>query len=136
MLRRQRMCVLSVVEDGAPYAVPVYYGWDGQALHLGVAEGRKTRALDADPRVCVVVTETGPGDDWRSVVVMGTARALTEPEERARGIDVLVVHNRRPERGATAPATRRGGGRILRIEDATMTGRARTGTVVAAGPPM
>ena len=133
MLRRQRMCVLSIVDGGAPYAVPVYYGWDGRALHLGVAEGRKTRALDADPRVCVVVTETGPGDDWRSVMVVGTARALTDPEERARGVDVLVAHNRRPERGATAPAPRRSGGRILRIEEATVTGRARTGTGVGRG---
>jgi len=127
VLERQRLCVVSVVDDGEPYAVPVFYGFDGRALFLGVAEGRKTRALDVSARVYIVVTEVGPGDAWRSVAIAGRARTLTDAAERQAAIDVLVAHNRRvrasdPPRDA--PPSRRTGGRVLRIEDAVVTGRA------------
>ena len=127
LLERQRLCVVSVVDDGEPYAVPVFYGFDGRTLYLGVAEGRKTRALDISPRVYIVVTEVGPGDAWRSVAIAGRARTLVDPAERRAAIDVLVAHNRRvrssdPPRDAPPP--QRTGGRVLRIEDAVVTGRA------------
>ncbi len=127
VLERQRLCVVSVVDDGEPYAVPVFYGFDGRTLYLGVAEGRKTRALDVSPRVYIVVTEVGPGDAWRSVAIAGRARTLVDAAERQAAIDVLVAHNRRvrssnPPRDAPPP--RRTGGRVLRIEDAVVTGRA------------
>jgi nitroimidazol reductase NimA-like FMN-containing flavoprotein (pyridoxamine 5'-phosphate oxidase superfamily) len=126
VLARQRLCVVSVVDGDAPYAVPVYYGFDGETLYLGVAEGRKTRALDADGRVYVVVTDVGPGDAWRSVAIAGRARTLEDPEERRRGIEVLMAHNRRFSAPAaqSRPAPRRTGGRVLRIEHATLSGRA------------
>ena len=127
VLARQRMCVVSVVDGGEPYAVPVFYGFDGDDLYLGVAEGRKTRALDADSRVYILVTEVGPGDAWRSVGIAGHARTLTESAERQRAIDVLIAHNRRfresrPD-GGTAPR-RPSGGRVLRIDQPLVTGRA------------
>jgi len=126
VLDRQRLCVVSVVDDGKPYAVPVFYGFDGQTLYLVVAEGRKTRALDASARVYIVVTEVGPGDGWRSVAIAGRARTLVDAAERQAAIDVLVAHNRRvrasdPPRDGPPP--RRAGGRVLRIEDAVVTGR-------------
>ena len=127
MLERQRLCVVSVVDNGEPYAVPVFYGFDGQTLYLGVAEGRKTRALDVSARVYIVVTEVGPGDAWRSVAIAGRARTLVDAAERQAAIDVLVAHNRRvraSERPRNAPPPRRTGGRVLRIEDAVVTGRA------------
>jgi len=127
VLERQRLCVVSVVDDGEPYAVPVFYGFDGQTLFLGVAEGRKTRALDVSAAVYIVVTEVGPGDAWRSVAIAGRARTLVDAAERQAAIDVLVAHNRRvrssdPPRDGPPP--RRTGGRVLRIEDAVVTGRA------------
>ena len=127
VLERQRLCVVSVVDDGEPYAVPVFYGFDGRTLYLGVAEGRKTRALDANSRVYIVVTEVGPGDAWRSVAIAGRARTLDDAAERQAAIDVLVAHNRRVRASGPprdGPPPRRTGGRVLRIEDAVVTGRA------------
>lgn len=129
VLARQRMCVMAVVDHDEPYAVPLYFGFDGESMYLGVAEGRKTRALDVNPRVCVVVIEAGPGDAWRSVEVAGVATALRDPADRARGIEVLIAHNRRSHRDAVARQAAapgiRGGGRVLRIDRAVITGRAR-----------
>ena len=129
VLERQRLCVVSVVDGAEPYAVPVFYGFDGATLYLGTSEGRKTRALDANSRVYIVVTEVGPGDSWRSVSVAGRARTLTESGDRQRAIEVLVAHNRRlrpvdPAREGTPP--RRTGGRVLRIDDAVLSGRSYT----------
>lgn len=126
VLERQRLCVVSVVDGGEPYAVPVFYGFDGETLYLGTSEGRKTRALDANSRVYVLVTEVGPGDAWRSVAIAGRARTLTTDAERQQAIEVLIAHNRRvrASTGATSPPPRRvGGGRILCIEDAIISGR-------------
>lgn len=134
VLARQRLCVLAMVDGDEPYAVPVYYGFDGETMYLGVAEGRKTAVLDRNARVCATVSEPGPRDSWRSVLVVGVARTLTDADERARAIEVMMRHNRRDDR-ATPPAptgpsaargaARHGRGRMLVIEEATITGRAR-----------
>jgi nitroimidazol reductase NimA-like FMN-containing flavoprotein (pyridoxamine 5'-phosphate oxidase superfamily) len=127
VLDRQRLCIVSVVDGAEPYAVPVFYGFDGETLYLGTSEGRKTRALDVNARVYIIVTEVGPGDSWRSVAISGMARTLTDEVERQHAIDVLVAHNRRV-RAANAPRDvapqRRTGGRVIRIEDAILSGRA------------
>ena len=124
LLERQRMCTIAVVDGVEPYAVPVFYGFDGQDLYLGVAEGRKTRALDANPRVYIVVTEVGPANAWRSVAIAGYARTLIDSDARQRAIDVLVDHNRRFKAPDAPAAPRRvGGGRLLRVEESVMTGR-------------
>jgi nitroimidazol reductase NimA-like FMN-containing flavoprotein (pyridoxamine 5'-phosphate oxidase superfamily) len=118
---------VSVVDGAEPYAVPVFYGFDGATLYLGTSEGRKTQALDANSRVYIVVTEVGPGDAWRSVAIAGRARTLTSEAERQRAIDVLIMHNRRVRAASGVPSAqprRVGGGRILRVEDASITGRA------------
>ena len=126
ILERQRLCVVSVVDGDAPYAVPVFYGYDGVTLYLGTSEGRKTRALDANAQVYVVVTEVGPGDSWRSVAVAGHARTLTSDTDRQQAIEVLIAHNQRLRSAAGAPSSPprpRSGGRVLRIDDPTITGR-------------
>ena len=126
VLARQRMCVLSVVDGAEPYAVPVFYGFDGEDMYLGIAEGRKTRALDANPRVYIMVTEVGPGDAWRSVAIAGCARMLTEDTERQRAIDVLIAHNRRFRGRDSEPGAlprRPAGGRVRRIDQSLVTGR-------------
>jgi nitroimidazol reductase NimA-like FMN-containing flavoprotein (pyridoxamine 5'-phosphate oxidase superfamily) len=126
VLERQRLCVVSMVDGTEPYAVPVFYGFDGATLYLGTSEGRKTRALDANSRVYGLVTEVGPGDAWRSVAIAGRARTLTTERERQRAIEVLVAHNRRVRgaTGATSASPRRvGGGRVMCVEDVSMSGR-------------
>lgn len=126
VLERQRLCVVSMIDGAEPYAVPVFYGFDGATLYLGTSEGRKTRALDANSRVYVLMTEVGPGDAWRSVAVAGRARTLTTEVERERAIEVLIAHNRRVRGAAgvtSAPPRRVGGGRVMCVEDVSISGR-------------
>lgn len=132
VLATQRLCTLSTADAGQPYAVPMFYGWDGAVMYIGVSEGRKTAVLDANPRLCVTVTEVGPAESWRSVLVTGRADWVTDADERARAIEVLMTHNRRSREAAGQPqpapgATprRHGTGRMLRVAEPTITGRAR-----------
>ncbi|HEU5173577.1 MAG TPA: pyridoxamine 5'-phosphate oxidase family protein [Gemmatimonadaceae bacterium] len=144
LLGRHRLCTMSLVDGEEPYAVPLFYGFDGTTLHLGLAEGRKTRVLDANSRVCVTVTEVGPGDAWASVMVAGEAEWL-EGAERDASVKVLMEHNRRIRAAATAatgaateaptqdagapaasaPQRRHSGGRILRVRNPVISGRTR-----------
>lgn len=136
ILARHRLCTMSLVDGGEPYAVPLFYGFDGATLHLGLSEGRKTAVLEAHPRVCITVVELGEGDAWASVQIVGVARVVGDAAERAASIEALVAHNRRireRERERTGPGAaehaaaprRHGSGRIIRIEDVTISGRAR-----------
>ena len=136
LLASQRLGVLATVDGDEPYAIPMFYGFDGAAVYLGISEGRKTRALDANPRLCLTVTEVGPGEAWRAVVVAGRAAWVNDAEERLLAVDVLMAHNRRfasPRDGKSAsaaspgapPPRRHSAGRLMRIADATITGRAK-----------
>lgn len=133
LLSRQRLCTMSLADGDEPYAVPVFYGFDGTTLHIGLAEGRKTRVLDTNPRVCITVTEVEPGDAWASVQVTGTAEWV-DAEGREESVRVLMEHNRRVRAAAAAaagvpaappPPRRHGGGRLLRVGNPQITGRAR-----------
>lgn len=133
LLESQRLCILATADADEPYAIPMFYGFDGAEVFLGISEGRKTRILDANPKVCLTVTEVGPGDGWRAVVVSGRAAWITGEEDRRAAIGVLMAHNRRfasarppaDAAGGSAPPRRHNAGRLMRVADATITGRAK-----------
>lgn len=98
---------LSVADEG-PYVVPICFAyedagasgeWGRVLIHTG--EGRKTRALALDPRVCVAVVaeaafEQGPEPcrdtfSFRSVLIEGTAVLLSERDERERALRTIVA---------------------------------------------
>lgn len=136
VLDAQRLGVVCTSDEGEPYAVPMFYGFDPASgdVYIGISEGRKTRVLDANPRVSLTVTEVGPGEGWRSVIVSGRAEWVGEGEGRQKAIRVLMAHNQKfrkdappkpkPE-GEIKPQQRNHqGGRMLRIADAVVSGRA------------
>ncbi len=132
ILSTQRLCVLATADADQPYAIPMFYGFDGDTLYVGITEGRKTEVLDVNPRVCVTVTDVQPGQAWRSVLVTGRAEWVADAAERATAIQVLIAHNRRsrerlgePEPPSSSAPRRQGLGRMMRVADATITGRAR-----------
>lgn len=73
ILRATSWGVIATAIDGEPYAVPIIFGWDGEAFYVINGPGRKIRNMEANPRVCLTIAEVeGKGQRWRSVVVRGT----------------------------------------------------------------
>lgn len=90
ILQTSNVCVLAMVDASErPYAVPINYAWiDGKLIFHSAVEGRKMRALRANPDVCVVVVpraEIVPEKlttAYASAVVFGRARVVDDQEEK------------------------------------------------------
>jgi uncharacterized protein len=91
------------VDDAQPIVIPMVFGRDGDRLVLhGSVASRLLRALDAGVPVCVTVTlvdgivlahsQFHHSVNYRSVVILGTARRVREPEEQRRALACVVDH--------------------------------------------
>ena len=91
------LCHVGFVADGQPYVIPTGYGRAGDTLYIhGSAASRMLRNLAERIPVCITVTLLDglvvarslfhSSMNYRSVVVLGSARLVTEPEEKMRGL--------------------------------------------------
>ncbi len=96
--------VLSMVDGGVPYTVPLNFVLLGDSLYFHCAtEGRKLDVLAANPAVsaCIVgradllVPENGAPCNYsmryESVILSGTASVVTEPAEQRTALAALVA---------------------------------------------
>ncbi|MGW2648750.1 pyridoxamine 5'-phosphate oxidase family protein [Streptomyces sp. NPDC001393] len=100
------VCHLGFVRDGAPVVLPTLYGRVGERLYVHGSTGSRPLRMtgEADPGlpVCLTVTHVDGlvlarsafhhSINYRSVVVHGIARQVTDPEERRLALDTLVDH--------------------------------------------
>lgn len=97
------VCHVGVAVDDQPYVVPMAYGRDGERLLLhGSVASRLTEALTGGAPVCVTVTHLdglvfarsgfSSSMNYRSVMVLGRAREITDPAEKVRALDVISDH--------------------------------------------
>ena len=95
------ICHLGVVVEGEPLVLPTGFGRIADTLYLhGAASNRSLAA--ALEGTCVTVTHldglvmarsaSGHSMNYRSVVVRGRARAVTDPVERRAGLRAVVEH--------------------------------------------
>ena len=91
------------VSDGFPHVIPMAIARDGDELLLhGSSAGRLIRTLEGDAEVCVSVTHLDgvivsrsvfdSSMNYRSVVVFGRARALTDRDEKLAALRVIADH--------------------------------------------
>lgn len=90
--------VLTVVDAGGPYAVPVVYGWEAGAAYVLMQPGRKERALRADPGASLSVPDGAGG----SVLVRGRVEWLEDLTQKVHAADVV----RRQMEGRRTPTAR------------------------------
>ncbi|MGY1712920.1 pyridoxamine 5'-phosphate oxidase family protein [Geodermatophilus sp. SYSU D01106] len=94
---------LGIVLGGAPVVLPTGYGRDGDTLYLHGSTGAATlRAAAGGAPVCFTVTHLDGivyarsamhhSMNYRCAVVHGTARPVTDPDERLRAFAVLTEH--------------------------------------------
>jgi nitroimidazol reductase NimA-like FMN-containing flavoprotein (pyridoxamine 5'-phosphate oxidase superfamily) len=91
------------VVEGQPYVIPTGYGRAGDTLYLhGSAASRMLRTLSEGLKVCVTVTLLDGlvlarsafhhSMNYRSVVILGTARLVEDPEEKLKALRAFTEH--------------------------------------------
>ncbi|MGB2679501.1 MAG: pyridoxamine 5'-phosphate oxidase family protein [Candidatus Acidiferrum sp.] len=97
------VCHVGFNADGQPYVIPTNYGRSGDTLYLhGSAASRMLRTLSGGVPVCVTVTHVDGlvlarsafhhSVNYRSVVILGTARLVEDPAEKMAALRVFTEH--------------------------------------------
>jgi uncharacterized protein len=97
------ICHVGFSVDGQPFVIPTAYGRSGDHLYIhGSAASRMLRNLDSGIAVCVTVTLLdglvlarsifNHSMNYRSVVILGTATAVLDPEEKLAALRTLSEH--------------------------------------------
>jgi len=105
------VCHVGFVADGQPFVIPSTYArWDDRLVIHGSAASRMVRALAGGAAACASVTLLDGlvlarsafhhSVNYRSVVVVGTATEVVDPEEKLRALGAIVEHVA-PGRGAS-----------------------------------
>jgi nitroimidazol reductase NimA-like FMN-containing flavoprotein (pyridoxamine 5'-phosphate oxidase superfamily) len=95
--------ILGFVVDGQPLVIPTIHARVGDVLYLhGSTASRMLRTLGEGVDVCVTATLLdglvlarsvyNHSMNYRSAVVLGRARAVTDPEEKLAALETIVEH--------------------------------------------
>jgi nitroimidazol reductase NimA-like FMN-containing flavoprotein (pyridoxamine 5'-phosphate oxidase superfamily) len=96
------ICHLGVIVDGAPRVLPTGYGRLGDLLYLHGSSANSSIMAGNDQEVCVTVTHLdglvcarsvfNHSMNYRSAVVFGVARLVTDPEEKLLALRTITEH--------------------------------------------
>ncbi len=136
ILKRATVCRIGLCGRDGPYVVPMSFGYEAGRLYLHSApEGKKLDLIREDPRVCFEVdldhelVRNEVPCEWtlryRSVIGFGRAVLVEDPEEKRRGLDLIL----RQHGGSPRPVPERSlaGVAVIRIEVQKMTGKESRG---------
>src|SRR5438034_11821624 len=95
------ICHVGFVHDGDPFVIPTIHARDGDALYLHGSPGsRMLRTAKEDLDICVTATLLdglvlarsvyNHSMNYRSAVVLGRARELTDVDEKLRAMERVV----------------------------------------------
>lgn len=94
------ICHLGVIVDGSPRVIPTGYGRQDDTLYLHGSSGASSLRSGPSQDVCVTVTHLDGlvlarslfhhSINYRSAVIYGTPRLVTDPDEKLLGLRVVV----------------------------------------------
>jgi nitroimidazol reductase NimA-like FMN-containing flavoprotein (pyridoxamine 5'-phosphate oxidase superfamily) len=90
VLRRQIFGRIGCHANNVTYIVPISYAYDGTYIYGHTYEGMKISMMRENPKVCFEVDIMENMADWRSVIAWGEFEELNDPEERKKGIQILL----------------------------------------------
>ena len=113
-----KICHVGFALDEQPYVIPMALGRSGRDLLLhGSTASRAMRALAGGTPCCVTVTHLDglvlarsafhSSMNYRSLMVFGQAREVTDPVEKAAGLTALVEHLLPGRTAQLRPSTRK-----------------------------
>jgi len=125
-IRAAGWAVLAILEGSRPYAVPMAYGYDGHSFFVASGPGRKRRALERQPLVCLTILDApDDGGVGGYVVVTGRATPVSSYFSRLRAGLLILMRFSRGGLPSPRDFRRMIKGRVFRIEPHDVTGRAQ-----------
>ncbi|MFF2330781.1 MULTISPECIES: pyridoxamine 5'-phosphate oxidase family protein [unclassified Streptomyces] len=137
------VCHLGFVRDGAPVVLPTLFGRVGERLYVHGSTGsrplREAGRTDPGLPVCLTVTHVDGlvlarsafhhSINYRSVVVHGIARTVTDPQERRTALDAIVDHVVPGRSADSRPADEKelAATAVIRLELQEVSAKIRTG---------
>ncbi|MEU4212471.1 pyridoxamine 5'-phosphate oxidase family protein [Streptomyces sp. NPDC026206] len=102
ILKAGFVCHLGVVVDDVPMVVPTVYGTDAGTLYFHGSVASRSLAASPQATVCLTVTHVDGlvlarsvfehGVNYRSAMVYGVPRIVTDPQEKLAGLRCLTEH--------------------------------------------
>jgi nitroimidazol reductase NimA-like FMN-containing flavoprotein (pyridoxamine 5'-phosphate oxidase superfamily) len=96
------ICHLGVIIDDSPVVLPTGYGRIGETLYLHGSTGNRSFQFAPDRDICVTVTLLDGlvcarsvfhnSMNYRSAVIFGTPRVVTDADERLAAIEAITEH--------------------------------------------
>jgi uncharacterized protein len=97
------LCHVGFADGDQPFVIPMALARDGDSLYLhGPTKGRIMKHLGSGAKICVTITHLDGlvlaksqfhhSMNYRSAVLFGTCREVTDPEEKDLGLKKLVRH--------------------------------------------
>jgi uncharacterized protein len=97
------VCHVGWVRDGRPVVIPTLYARVGETLYLHGSPASSTLRALRGSEICVTVTLVdglvlarsafNSSVNYRSVVIMGRASEVTDPEQKRVALDAMVEHS-------------------------------------------
>ena len=84
---------LGCLHQGKPYVMPMHYYLKDSDIYIFTTQGMKSHDMDANPDVCLQVEDVRDSERWRSVVVMGQAKRLTEQPDIDQAMQFIKTKN-------------------------------------------
>jgi nitroimidazol reductase NimA-like FMN-containing flavoprotein (pyridoxamine 5'-phosphate oxidase superfamily) len=96
------ICHFGVIIDGSPVVLPTGYGRIGDILYLHGSSANRSFQSGRDQDICVTVTLVDGlvcarsvfhnSMNYRSAVIFGTARLVTDADERLAAVEAITEH--------------------------------------------
>ncbi len=133
IIRQAAFCTMAMNAEDGPYAVPLSFGYAERRVYFhGAAEGAKIELLRRDPRVCLTFVghcETMLHQQpcfgvtfYSSVVARGVARFVDDPDEKVRGLDIIMAQQGAPGPHTYDPGTLQAT-QVIAVDIDVMTGK-------------
>ena len=136
IIRRCQFCNLAMVDEkNLPYVIPMNFGYENNVVFLhGSKVGRKNDILRNNPNVCLSFSTDHElryvneevACSWamryRSVLVFGKIAFVEDPEEKIKGLNVIMSHYSDKEFSYNDPAVK--DVQVYKVEIEKMEGRA------------
>lgn len=104
ILRAGFVCHMGVIVDGHPMVIPTVYGLapDGSTVYVHGSVASRSLSTQPDMEICLTVTHVDGlvlarsvfehSVNYRSAMLYGTPRLLTETDDKLRGLEHLSEH--------------------------------------------